>query len=162
MDPHDPASLPLRDIHLPPAIGWWPPAPGWWAVLLACGLLAASLGFWLRHRRRLALRFRVMAELDGIEKRYQHSEDQQHLLRDLSALLRRIVLTRAPRGEVASLYGQAWLQFLQTEIDDPRLDDEFGELFTAGPYRPVVEFDIEELVAAVRDWAQRLTTAQRE
>ncbi|RLB67278.1 MAG: DUF4381 domain-containing protein, partial [Deltaproteobacteria bacterium] len=22
----------LKDIHLPPAPGWWPPAPGWWFV----------------------------------------------------------------------------------------------------------------------------------
>ena len=30
MNPGD--SLPLRDIHLPVAPGWWPPAPGWWLL----------------------------------------------------------------------------------------------------------------------------------
>ena len=26
-------ALPLRDLHLPEAIGWWPLAPGWWVLL---------------------------------------------------------------------------------------------------------------------------------
>jgi len=32
-------ALVLRDIHQPPAPGWWPPAPGWW-LLAALVLLA--------------------------------------------------------------------------------------------------------------------------
>ncbi len=26
----EPSELPLRDLHLPDAVGWWPLAPGWW------------------------------------------------------------------------------------------------------------------------------------
>ena len=29
----DPDQLPLRDLHLPEAVGWWPLAPGWWVLI---------------------------------------------------------------------------------------------------------------------------------
>ena len=38
----DPEQIPLRDLHLPEAIGWWPLAPGWW-ILIAIALV--GLGF---------------------------------------------------------------------------------------------------------------------
>ena len=34
--------LPLRDLHLPEAVGWWPLAPGWWGVI---AVVTASLGY---------------------------------------------------------------------------------------------------------------------
>ena len=37
----DQNALPLRDLHLPDAIGWWPPAPGWW-VLFVLALAAGA------------------------------------------------------------------------------------------------------------------------
>ena len=29
----DPEQIPLRDLHLPEAVGWWPLAPGWWVLI---------------------------------------------------------------------------------------------------------------------------------
>ena len=44
----DPAQLPLRDIHLPEAIGLWPPAFGWWILV---GAVLVGMVFWaLRYR----------------------------------------------------------------------------------------------------------------
>ena len=45
----DVSQLPLRDIHLPAAIGWWPPALGWW--LLAALVLAAAGLYGLHYYR---------------------------------------------------------------------------------------------------------------
>lgn len=42
--------LPLADILLPPAIGWWPPAPGWWLLLILTLLLGGTLTVWLWRR----------------------------------------------------------------------------------------------------------------
>ena len=46
--------LPLKDIHLPEAIGWWPLAPGWWILLLLIGLLIFAVVIWLRRLARQA------------------------------------------------------------------------------------------------------------
>ena len=69
----DENALPLRDLHLPDAIGWWPPAPGWWVVI---ALLAAGLGYlawraFLRWQfngpRRYALRQLARYEAEYLE-----------------------------------------------------------------------------------------------
>ncbi|MGH8222486.1 MAG: DUF4381 family protein, partial [Woeseiaceae bacterium] len=39
----DPQQIPLRDLHLPEAVGWWPPAPGWWLLIA----LAVAALLWL-------------------------------------------------------------------------------------------------------------------
>ena len=49
----DPDQIPLRDLHLPEAIGWWPPAPGWWflALLALTGLVLLLV----KYARRRAM-----------------------------------------------------------------------------------------------------------
>ncbi len=162
MDPRDPASIPLRDIHLPAPIGWWPLAPGWWGLLMVSIAIAAGCAYWLWRRRRRALQVRANRELQAIEARYGRSGDRQRLLQDLSALLRRVALSQSPRVEVASLHGAAWVEFLQSKLDDPRLHGEIGELVAAGPYRAAIDFDTNEVVTAVRDWVQRLARRKSE
>ena len=54
----DYTQLPLRDIHLPGAIGWWPPAPGWWllAALVLAGLALYAVHYYRGRHKRAALR----------------------------------------------------------------------------------------------------------
>ena len=42
----DPEQIPLRDLHLPEAIGLWPLAPGWWVTIT---LAVIFLGFLVRR-----------------------------------------------------------------------------------------------------------------
>ena len=44
-----PTQLPLKDIHLPEAIGWWPPAIGWWLLAVLIPLSIALL-YWIYKR----------------------------------------------------------------------------------------------------------------
>ncbi|UUS16265.1 DUF4381 family protein [Stenotrophomonas sp. CD2] len=48
------ASLPLRDVQLPPAPSWWPPAPGYLMIAGAVLLVLLVVAFfgWQRRRRR--------------------------------------------------------------------------------------------------------------
>ena len=41
----DPEQIPLRDLHLPEAIGWWPLAPGWWLVI---AIALVGIGYFIR------------------------------------------------------------------------------------------------------------------
>lgn len=156
----NPEQLPLRDLHLPPAIGWWPPAPGWWVLL---GLLAAALLYaaflarrrWRHNRpRRLALR-----ELARVERGHAARPDPVRLGMRLSELLRRAALAYVPRNPVAGMTGQKWLEWLDLGLE--------GKPFTEGPGRGLAELpyrraapdesdvDAKALIEAVR---QRLRT----
>lgn len=151
----DPEQIPLRDLHLPEAIGWWPLAPGWWILiaLAVSGLLYLLYRGWCRWRfnlpRRIALR-----ELKKLRSEYRHGADTISLSKQLSQLLRRAMLAYASRDEVAGLTGQSWLEWLDRGLE--------GQPFTAGPGRRIgslpylradskdAETDIAAMIDAVR------------
>ncbi len=106
----DPDQIPLRDLHLPEAIGWWPLAPGWWLLM---GLAAVGLGLLLRHylrrRARGAARRHALQQLKDLTAEYEQHRDAVRFSAALSELLRRTMLAYAPREDVAGLTGDAWL-----------------------------------------------------
>ncbi|RRN58757.1 DUF4381 family protein [Pseudoxanthomonas sp. SGNA-20] len=136
----DPARLPLRDLHLPPAPGWWPPAPGWWwlgAGLLVLLLALAGYRAWRWRRRRRWSRWFLRETGEGAPPQR---------LAQLSALLRRAARQAQPGAE--RLQGEDWLRFL---------DGARGQAFSAGPgrllldgaFRPQADAAAVEQVAAL-------------
>ncbi|WP_282295958.1 DUF4381 domain-containing protein [Stenotrophomonas sp. PS02289] len=99
-------SLPLRDVHLPAAPGWWPLPPGWWVLLSVCAVVLIGLGLWRAHRRRVRRRWvsRFNAAVDA-------ADAPAAQLAAISELLRRAARVRQPGAEL--LQGEAWLQFLE-------------------------------------------------
>ena len=155
----DPKDIPIRDLHLPPEIGWWPLAPGWW-VLLALVVLAVGLLLWISYKRFVANNARRYAtrELDRLVAEFEQHQDMQRLGSGLSALLRRAVLAYAPRSEVAGLTGKDWAQCLNRGLSQPVFTEGAGRLLLELPYRnpaTVGEVDSSALIEAVR---QRIRT----
>lgn len=78
---------------------------------------------------------------------------------DLSELLRRTMLAYAPRQEVAGLTGDAWLEWLDQDLDRPRFQGAAGRKLLELPYRrPDDELSALELVDVVAAVRQRLAT----
>ncbi len=147
-------SLELRDIHMPEAPGFWPPAPGWW--LLAALVLAALAGLgrraWLELRRRRR-RQRILSELDQLQ---DAGLQGPALVAAISALLKRVALSRYPRAEVAALTGNAWLAFLDRSGGDGRFAEGAGRVLADGAYAPeTIGIDEPALLAIARDWLRR-------
>lgn len=103
----------LKDIHLPDAIGWWPLAPGWYAIITLSIVLILVLATYAYRQHRYALAKKQALLLLA---RYQDDYEKEHNTATSSAqiseLLRRVALVYYPRTEVASLHGDAWVQFL--------------------------------------------------
>ena len=91
----------LHDFYQPPPPSWTPQTIGWYVVFAFMGLLILWMMIhrirnWLRNRyRRNALRELAFLQPD-----------------QFSTLLKRTALAAWPREKVASLSGDAWLQFL--------------------------------------------------
>jgi len=151
----DETQLPLRDLHLPDPVGWWPLAPGWWFVLLLAATVLGYLAWraYLQWRRNAARRF-ALRELARYEAEYLTHRNPVTLGKQLSELLRRAMLAYAPRGEVAGLTGETWLQWLDSGIPLPYFHTEGGKSLLELPYRdPAGDFsdvDINALLSAVR------------
>jgi len=99
----DPYSLNnLRDIIIPDPPLFWPPAPGVWVAL---GMILATLLLlaWRLHavRKRNAYRKAGLLLLRSAETG-----------RDVAVVLKRVALAVFPREQVASLYGEDWVEFL--------------------------------------------------
>lgn len=149
--------LPLRDIHLPEAIGWWPPAPGWW-ILLAVTIL---LGYWLlRHYRawqkRRIIRRSVEAELQAIDNEFQQHRNTHQLVQDLSILLRRVAMSLASRQKVAGQVGEQWLQQLDELANTRLFDTETGRQLITAPYQPEARVDSQALLKICRLWLRQI------
>ena len=168
----DPASLPLRDIHLPAEPGWWPPAPGWWLAFALTALLVAlaAYGHHRRQRRRRSAASLAATELQAIRSRYARDHDARACVRAVSGLLRRLCISIFPRVETAGLTGAAWLAFLGQAVDataqpgrarPPPALAEVGKLLLEAPYRRHVgQQEVEALLACCSDCIEALARRQ--
>jgi Domain of unknown function (DUF4381) len=153
--------LALKDIHLPEAITWWPPAPGWWALLLAIMLLlSGGVMLYRRLRRKTALKhaWRLLNQL-------KNTADQEPLatLTALSALLRRVAISRDHRDAVASLHGDAWLAYLDRGLPDAPFSSGIGRCLADAHYRHrlATDLDLATVFALCERWLKHQATVSK-
>lgn len=156
-----PSTLPLKDIHLPPAIGAWPPAPGWWiGALVLIAAVAAISFFVIRHRRRNAYRRAAVQVAKHFNEHFHQHQDKTQLAIDCSELLRRVAVT-AYGTQAAGISGTRWLKFLDEKLGKRKSRNAktpasmFGNLEPAllqAPYRPGVDYDAQALQHALLQW----------
>lgn len=156
----NPEDIPLRDLHLPPPVGWWPPAPGWWLLMAiaAAGLLWFLWRAWQQWRSSAARRI-ALAELQRYAGAYEQDGDLVTLAKRLSELTRRAMLAYAPREEVARLTGESWLLWLDRGLSVPVFSAGAGRSLESLPYRRSDEKHADvNAIALIEAVKQRLAT----
>lgn len=146
-----PTQLPLKDLHLPEAIGWFPPALGWWLVVVLIPLLIGFL-YWCYKRLTRKTALKTAKQLLATIK--NSSLDNKQKLAELSAWLRRVAISIAPREQTAGLTGQAWLAFLDSSLKDAPFTKGAGRCLADAPYRLSApsELEISQLISLCEDW----------
>jgi len=149
------ASLPLRDVQLPPSPSWWPPAPGWWLVFVAIMLVVAAIWAWQWRRRRARQRW-----LDLFDVQVAQAGSPVLEVAAIAELLRRAARHYQPGAE--RLQGDAWLAFLD-EKNSRAFSGGDGALLLEGGYRPSVDAEaVQRLrVLARRRYLSLLTERRR-
>lgn len=150
----DPEQIPLRDLHLPEAVGLWPPAPGWWLLIaLAVAGVAYLLYKLFQKWRRNAARRLALRELKRVRVEFEKGADALTLAKELSELIRRGMLAYAPRAEVAGLTGDRWLEWLDQGLEDRPFAKGAGRNLESLPYRRpeniADDVDVSELIDVV-------------
>lgn len=141
MNPNDVSSLPLRDIHLPGAIGWWPPAIGWW--LVAALVLVAIALYALRHYRTRHKRA-ALKSLQQVRAALEQGVEPVVCLQNVSTVLRRFAMTMAAardrksgsheERDVPGLTGTRWLAYLDSRWQRDTFVSGAGRALLAAPY----------------------------
>jgi uncharacterized protein DUF4381 len=154
MQGSDPATLALRDIHLPDTVLWWPPAPGWWILLLLIVSISIAIFFLIRHRRnhRISAMYLAKQELERIQNNFNNNQNKSILIKEVSELIRRVSISLFKRNESASLTGQDWLLFLDELNGDKSFSDGIGRVLIEAPYQSKPDYDETELLDLTSSW----------
>tara|TARA_Y100001934_G_scaffold245879_1_gene304475 strand:+ start:204 stop:704 length:501 start_codon:yes stop_codon:yes gene_type:complete len=131
MNAPDPTALPLRDIHLPGAIGAWPPAPGWWVLLALAMVVLIMLAILLVRRRRYQVQREAANELADILKNFSQNQNERMAIRGISQLLRRVSITLDPGS--AAHTGDTWFDTLSA-LGQEHVPDDIKQALTTLPY----------------------------
>jgi len=133
----------------------WPLAPGWYIVtgllLLALLLLVFS---WIRKRR--ANRYRIVALEQLMEIRTSAAyQPAQGDIQSLNRLLKETALTVYSREQVAGLFGEEWLEFLDQSCSRSNFTDLPGKLLDNTAY-----LDMDQLNILKDQWSQLLVEVE--
>jgi len=143
----------LKDIHLPDAISAWPPAYGWWlATIIVIALTVMAIRWFLSRRKKGRYKVEANAQLALILDQYNENQDSLAALESINGLLKQTCMTRFGRNEVASLTGDAWLNFLDSAGGTDAFSKGPGRCLTATLYAPNPIAPIEELVELTKKW----------
>lgn len=144
--------LPLKDIHLPVAIGWWPPAMGWWLLVILIPLLILLLIKLIRHITRSTAIKSAKRILSQIKQ--DSTKNELEKLKEISILLRRVAVSVAPRANIAGLTGQPWLDFLDQGMKDKPFTQGIGQCLINTPYQnnTSLNVDINQLISLCQQW----------
>lgn len=150
-------SLPLEDIILPPAIGFWPLAWGWWLVIIGCILCSAGL-VWLIWRLYSAKQRQTTAFL-ALQQSTEHLAGSALL----SAVNTWLKLHAHPETKqtAQSLYGQAWLDYLNSSAGSAVFTPEQEHALSAGIYQAQpLSIDKAALLESAQQWWRLSRTAR--
>jgi hypothetical protein len=147
--------LPLEDILTPENVSFWPPAPGWWIVMLIiCAAIIALYIFISRFRKNsqyrkeaLGLLKREYDELKNLNPNLiaDDIEIKKNVVESMLKILKRTAMTAYPYEKSASLYGQAWLDFLKSKSQKSMISTELARHLTEGQYSGSQDYDLDSI-----------------
>ena len=101
----------LNDIQTPSGVDWWPLAWGWWAVIaLALLIIVLTARACYRHRQFTKAKREALATLATF------SAEPAQAAVNTNQLLKRVAKHYFGAEAVSALYGDKWLQFLQSTV----------------------------------------------
>ena len=152
----------LADIHLPVEISYWPPAPGWWilAVLLIAGIVFLTIRI-IKFRNLQQVCRHALLELENCYQRLreENSADASNQLRyinEVNSVMRRVALVHFPQANVASLGGDAWVDFIRQKGDSTGLNEEIAAALSFGRFQTHCEVDVDAMNSLGQAWITSL------
>ncbi|MDO3385766.1 DUF4381 domain-containing protein [Gilvimarinus sp. SDUM040013] len=141
----------LNDIHIPEPVSWWPLAPLWWVIItVIVGLCVLAAWLALRLYRRNAYRRQALQQLNQLA-------GESVTPGDINRILKSVAITAYGKRACASLYGQAWLDFLVSKAPriQPHLATPAGQVLGGDSYRAHPHCDPQVLLIAARLWIKQ-------
>lgn len=142
----------LHDIHLPTPINPWPPAIGWFilASLLAILTIWGSYKLYWYWRKSRAKRA-ALKELASLRNQSSSAD----IFAKLSQILRRLTIYYYAQDNMAGVYGEAWLNFLDRTGKTDAFSRGEGRILASAPYEKNQPADAQSLIQIVELWIKK-------
>lgn len=153
---NSPTLAQLRDIHLPPAIGFWPLAPGWYILGFLVILLMILFGMHcMRRYQQGKAKRQALCLLKQVEAHFLQHQDAQKVCIQLSELLHRVALAYYPRRDVASLHGEKWIKFLNQQANKIDFTPLSASLIRIPYQQEASNIDVDLLFKLTKHWIEQ-------
>ncbi len=141
------------EVVSPAAINWWPQTTGWWWVGAALVVVLGRYG-WRRLRHWYRNRYRREATV-RLQQLAAASANDNWLL-EINRLLKLTALAAFSREQVASLSGEAWVNFLNRQCTTPPFSTQQSQLLALGTYtgQTVAAAHRQQMVDACLTWVR--------
>lgn len=108
-------NIDLGPLYEPDAVRFSFETPGWYVLGILLLLVATFLFFsWLNRYRKNAYRREALKNIARIEH-HSLNQNEGNQLNDIWVLLKLVAMETFGRQEVAQLYGDEWLEFLESK-----------------------------------------------
>jgi len=108
-------NIDLGPLYEPDAVRFSFETPGWYVLVIFLLLVAVFLFFkWLKRYRKNAYRREAIKTITRIEQN-SLNRNEANQLNDTLVLLKLVAIEAFGRQEVAQLYGDEWLEFLESK-----------------------------------------------
>lgn len=142
----------LKDIHLPPVPSLWPPPFSGVLLIVFLTALCFSLYYAVKFIRRMTARKYALKNLNALEASGKSSYEKASAL---LLLLKRLAVMKYKEENVASLYGEKWLDFLISHSKTPLFSGAVSDIIKSVQYAPPYQLknaDLRALFNDARTW----------
>ena len=151
----------LLDIHLAGEPSIWPLAVGWW-ILIALLLLLVAWSF-IKLRQFLKLKKHqkaILAQFVPIENQLKNNPNNANIA-EANIFLRQLAVQYYPREEIASLTGEAWLEFLDQSGDTVQFTKGAGGILIKAPYKNTEIKIQDDFLPLIKRWIKTIIKSKR-
>ena len=107
--------LELSPVITPDAPYWWPLAWGWWClIVVVMAILIVAVKLYQKHQQDRVIQKIALAKL---------TNNPDISPAEALATVRQAAISYFPREMVASMQGEQWYQFLDSQLKSPRFID---------------------------------------
>ncbi|AXA34482.1 hypothetical protein CDH04_08780 [Francisella adeliensis] len=148
----------LKDIYLPQEVSsWWPLAYGWWVVFGLIIFVGVLFLIYLQIRKRQKQYIESIVDDFKASVTDTYTSKPKEVLQTISVYLKRIAIHKFPKDDIKLLYGQDWVDYLNSKTKTIMFEGIVAENL-ANIYRPasLSDNELEAVVVASQTWIRRV------
>ena len=144
--------LSLEDIITPEGVSLWPLTIAWWLLIVVSIVAVVGLIiFYRRYQKKWGYRQEAL----NLLKAHKNNLNNSDIAIKYLECLKRTAISAYPNQDIDSLYGDAWLSFLNRQTPKPLFNSELADFIRQAQYKKIFNLENEHLYKAIERWIKQ-------